>query len=154
MYITADLGTFVQKNHNDILTILKSKGFFDPYVAADLAQDLYLTLAQYKSLEHFDPAKGSFARYIYVILDRVIVRFNRLNRLMELSREIDPYKPADVGVGEQVDDFLRFCRHAHIPRLDEIHQQLRARARGEFLDGPSRYHYLRVRARFLREASE
>jgi Sigma-70 region 2. len=152
MYQTFDLGEFVAKNHKDILRILRSKGWFDPDDAADLSQSLYLNLAQYNALERYDGGKGSFKRYIYVILDRVIGAYRKANDRQAHGADSDWADPApapDFSVLERIKAFQLYCRQNHVPRLEEINDQIRARASGKFLDCPGRFHFLRVRKEFL-----
>jgi hypothetical protein len=148
MIQTGDLGSFVRFNHQDILRILYSKGYRDPDVAKDLCQDLYLSMAQYESLSSYDASKGSYEGYIYCILNRCISKANA-KAYLTASNPPEDLSPSYQSVVDRIKDFQAYCRKNNVPRLDQINNQIKARMFGEFKECPERFHFLRIRKRFL-----
>lgn len=71
MIVTRDLSEFVQKNHGDVIHMLRSL-YCPERDIKDVAQIFYIRCNQYGVLKGWDPDRAKFSTYIYHVLRNVL----------------------------------------------------------------------------------
>jgi Sigma-70 region 2. len=152
MIFTQDLGDFVRYNHPDLVRFLASRGYRDPDAVHDITQDAYLSMAQYNSLESYDPRRGPFPSYVFTILNRALSKYVTAEALQTHGEALE--NPDQAGacyqdVVSRIKAFQAYVQRSGAPKLSEIQRQIRNRVEGRAWSGLCIRQFNRIRARFL-----
>ena len=75
MIETRDLEEFVEQNDRDIRRYLRSRGIWDREELNDIVQDFYYRCKDESLLGKFDPVRGPYSSYIFVLISTCISHY-------------------------------------------------------------------------------
>lgn len=96
-----DMDTFARVYKERVRATLRKFGVRNPDLLNDLEQEVYLRMIDKKTLEVFDPEKGSFGTHVYQVIRTIALNFHR-------ASIHDPLGKAELlmMIGEGGEEFL------------------------------------------------
>jgi len=121
MIETRDLTEFYRSNDPDIRRYLRFKGIHDSDDIDDISQDFYCRCKAEALLEKFDPNRGCFTNYVFVILVTCISHF--FKNQMKPNYEPEPPVP---NAWERIHEFQYWLAdQSNAPQLiNDFHRRI------------------------------
>jgi len=114
MIETTNLETFVAHNDRDLRRYLRSRGIWDEDKLNDIIQSFYLKVKAEDLLAKYNPEKGVYSNYVFVILSSVISNYFKKNKPVPEQT----YKEEHTDIWQRIRDFRDYLiKQPHADQL-------------------------------------